>query len=433
MPLTLRPWRAALLLGLALLALLSFARGFTKMLDPRSGGLDFHAYWYSGHALRLGDNPYRFVLDRRALDVPVSYLDGTVTTARPVAQPGFPRLATNTAPVYLPLATSAFLSWPLARWLWFALNAVLLLLAPALVLRLFPYGRDFDRSAKLLTFLVFFGMTSTRVAVWIGQTTFLIFDLMLAAMILSRSRRLWSGVLLGFALSKYSLSLGAPLALVWEKRRENLLILAVAALVQVAGLLLLATLAGSPPLGILGAYLDVLRFFDDPSRGYQLAIFFPDGGILAVLAPALLAFGVAGFLIWQRIKRPWPPPVMPLAAYEVFTILTLATLLVAYHGIYDLAVAVLFVPLLLAAHSRPWLWAMDRQAGRRFAAAGAAATGLLLLPGEALSALLPAALAAGWEALFSRALVLAILILLGLSMWLLARPHTNFHTGLEVA
>ena len=65
--------------GLFLLALFSFGRMVSKMIDPAFGGLDLHAIWHSGHALRQDEDPLRFALERRAPDLPVTYLDGTVT------------------------------------------------------------------------------------------------------------------------------------------------------------------------------------------------------------------------------------------------------------------------------------------------------------------------------------------------------------------
>ncbi len=416
-------WRAGLLFGLSLLALLSLARVAGKFVDPAFGSMDFHAYWYSGHALRQGHSPYRFALDHRKLDKPVSYLDLSGAPTVPVVRPNFPILATNTAPVFLPLAASAFVSWSNSRSLWLAMNIALLLVAPLLVIRLFPYGRSFTRFDYALIYLIFLALTSTRVALWIGQTTFLVFDLMLSSLLLRRTHRVWSGILLGLSLSKYSLSLGAALVLVWENRRANWLILGIAGLVQIGGLLLMSLFTADAPWTLLRDYVDVLRVFADSAHGYQLALLFPSGSALQVVAPLLLTISVFAFLIWQRVSRPWPPEVFGLARYEVFTILVLWTLLVAYHGIYDLAVAILVVPLGLLLCYQPDVWALSTRSRNWLRGLGLLALGLLMLPGTIVETVLPAELVAAWLLLFDRAIVLAILLLLLLLMWLLAQPH----------
>lgn len=422
-----------IVIGLSLLALFSFSRTVSKMVDPAFGGLDLHSIWHSGHALRQHEDPFRFALDRRAPDLPIHYVDGAVTTEPPVAQPGLPTLPSNTAPIYLPLAASAFLSWPVARWIGFATNIALMVLIPALVIRLFPYGERFNATDKLLIFLLFFTLTGTRVTAWIGQTTFLVFALMLGSLLLRERHPLWSGVLLGFALSKYSLAIAVVLFLIWEWRRRNWLVLGVAALVQVVGVLILSWMSKVSPWAILADYVDIFKVFLNAQHGLRLGTLFPNSTFFAIAVPFVLTICVFGLLVWLPRKRTWQGDARELASYEAFTVLVLWSLLVAYHGIYDYSTTIIVAPLSLLLLNLPGVWQMGKSQRNTALALIVVGFAVLIMPGTIVEVVLPPDLAEAWLWFFDRLLILSILDLLCVTLWIMMRPHqaTETTTGPE--
>lgn len=409
--------------GLSLMALFSFGRTLSKFANPAFGGLDLHSFWHSGHALRQREDPLRFALDHRAPDLPVHYIDGAVTTEPPVAQPGLSTIPSNTSPIYLPLAASAFLSWPLANWVGFLSNIGLMILIPALVIRLFPYRHSFSAADKLLIFLLFFSLTGTRVTTWIGQTTFLVFALMLGSLLLRDRHPLWSGILLGFALSKYSLAIAVVLFLIWEWRRRNSVILVVAAAVQVGGMLAMSWISQVPPWAILADYVDIFKKFIGTPQGLRLGTLFPDSSFFAIAVPLVLSVCVFGLLAWLRRKRTWQGDAWELASYETFSVLVLWSLLVAYHRIYDYSTAIIVAPLGLLLLYSPGTWQLSK--GQRNVTSALIAFGfaVLIMPGTIVEVILPPDLAETWLWLLDRLLILAILAFSGATLWLMTRPH----------
>ncbi len=419
--------------GLALLALFSLSRMVSKMIDPAFGGLDLHAIWHSGHALRQGEDPLRFALEKRSPDLPITYLDGTVTSEGPVAQPGLPTLPSNTAPIYLPLAATAYLSWPVARWVGFVINFGLMFLIPVLVIRLFPYRRTLSTADRTLIFLLFFTLTGTRVTVWIGQTTFIVFALMLGSLLLRERHPVWSGVLLGFAVSKYSLAIAAVLFLVWEWRRRNLWILITAAVVQAAGLLNLAWSGNVSPQAILLDYIDTFNVFIETPQGLRLSMLFPDSPLFSIAVPLMLTLSVFGLLAWLRMNRSWQGRARELAGYEAFSTLILWSLLVAYHRIYDYSTAIIVAPLALLLLHTPGIWRLSRQQRMSNLALISAGFAILVMPGTIVEVVLPANMAQTWLWLFDRLLILAIVAMLGTVLWLMTYPHMEEVAELDQA
>ena len=139
----------AAIAGLGLLALLSLRQAILRTGD-RDGGIDLYAYWFEGHALRQGSNPYYAYLSGRKPSPPVTYLDGVTQTTGPIGQPGLPTIPTNTAPLSLILFALSFFTWPLAKWLWLWPNLALVLATPPLALKLFPCKHALSRGERWL-------------------------------------------------------------------------------------------------------------------------------------------------------------------------------------------------------------------------------------------------------------------------------------------
>jgi len=85
-----------------------------------------HSYWYHGHYVKAGEDPYQ------------AFFDGVVTENLPPAQPGLANTPANTAPLVLGLSIFSWLSWTQAKTFWMFINLCLTLLIPGLVIRLLP-------------------------------------------------------------------------------------------------------------------------------------------------------------------------------------------------------------------------------------------------------------------------------------------------------
>ena len=233
-------------------------RIITGVRQP-NGAHDLHPYWYRGHSLRQGSDPYRASLENEIPTLPVMYLDGVITKQPPIAQPGLPTFISNTAPLSLFLFSFSLYSWSFAKWLWVAINLILILILAWLVLRSFPYDLYFKNLDRLIIFAIVFAFSATRGSVMIGQTSLIIFSLLLGSLILRERHWLISGVLLGIALSKYSLALPFVLFMLLELRPKNFLLLLVALIVQFFGVITLSYACGESPTTIFQDYIQVFK------------------------------------------------------------------------------------------------------------------------------------------------------------------------------
>jgi hypothetical protein len=70
----------------------------------------------------------------------------------------------------------------------------------------------------LVICFAFYGFVGTRVSVGTGQTTLFVFALMLGALLTMSKNWFASGIMLGFALSKYSVALPVFLFMLYEQK-----------------------------------------------------------------------------------------------------------------------------------------------------------------------------------------------------------------------
>lgn len=424
-------WAAVALF--ASLTVVSAGYAVTKTLDG-SGAIDFHSYWLAGHFLRLGREPYS------------EYVSGA---ALPSAQMGLANVPANTAPLVWLLAGFAFLPWPLAKFAWLAVNMLLAALTPWLVWRLLPEGgARLGWRGKLLLALVFWGIFGTRNIAGNGQTSLLVFALMLTAAGLAGRSWLLAGLLLGVAVSKYSLALPVVLLFAFQRRWREL---AAAAGVQVAALLALAAFTHTNVWEIVTAYWQIFNLHTG-LEGIHLGSLIPENSWAGAAGAAALTAAVAGWLVVggqrpQTANRRPPTEERPatddrrppasvgsqsaavggrpsaLVRLHLLTILTLWTLLVAYHRAYDTFTAILFVALagwgLMAG-----AWSLSERGRLALWGLLAAGVGVLCLPARGAALLLGEGLGM-WLDVQGRGMTLALLALLAVSLWLWGRKSTG--------
>ncbi len=308
-------WLQSVILGIVtLFAIASLGnvvyRGYVEggFTGPRWGN-DLDQWWAGGRLLLQGQNPY-------ATKVP------------------------SAAPVLLLLAPLAALPWVAASGLWAITNLVLAVGCVWLMLRL--NGGRLASLAGALCLALFAALIATRQTLELGQISLLITACVLAALRLLDHRPWLAGILLGVALSKYTLTFPLLLICLWERRWKPVL---AAALTQLAALVAVALVARTNPVDIIRRYLDLSTRILAQTQDYSVHLLSlgwgaPGGVALLVSSAALIAVLVA----WYR----WSTR-HPMARHTELTRLTLLgaltmwSLYALYHGRQDVVFAFLFV------------------------------------------------------------------------------------------
>jgi hypothetical protein len=416
-------WLPAAILGL--LACFTLIYTVSKTLDS-SGAIDFHSYWFAGHFVRQGNDPFSAYLEKADPEIPPGYIDRS-SPAAAVRQPGLADVPANTPTLVLILSTFSFFSWPLAKLLWMICNLILMAVTPFLVLRLLAPDLTFSRQETILIWAAFLALFGTRNVAGNGQTSMLVFAMMLAAMLLARRSWWGSGLALGIALSKFTLSLPVFLILLFERRYR---IIAAALVVQLAGLLALSGLTGSNPIAMASNYLEIVRVHAD-LPGIHLGALFPDSGTWAAASVIILSgivFGSLAGWIYDMLGRLSMSPIEGLARYQVLTILVLWILLAVYHRAYDSFTAILLLVTGLGAAARPALWRLSHRERWFLAVFTALSTAVLVLPASSIVVLrgfINETVIQAWPAIQNYSITVTLAAGLACSIWLLFRFGRN--------
>ena len=178
------------------------------------------------------------------------------------------------------------------------------------MLRIFAPERRWERWITVVFILAFVGLTSTRYAGSSGQMTFLVLLLALGSIHFSKNHPFTAGILLGIALSKYSLSIGFFLYLLLFERNYRTTLTALA--LQTLGLLGLSVMSGTAVVDIIREYLfmflhhsqlegvHIASLFPTKPWGFQIAIILT----LAVSLPLLLWYNRNKELILNKQLSP---------------------------------------------------------------------------------------------------------------------------------
>jgi hypothetical protein len=353
---------------------------FAETQKPR-GGLDFHPFWYAGHFILQGQDPYEAYFTDRQLALPVRYLDGVIINEYPVAQEQLSPTPANTPVMLLLLSLFSHFSWNVAKWMFVVVNLTAMLLAAWIALRQLPFaGIQLDRFDELLLLLIFFDFSATRIAIENGQTTLLVFLMMLLAIVLARRSWPLAGLALGIALSKYSLALAVFVFLLYKK---NFRILLLAIAVQILGILVLAAIGGNSPVTVVQENIQIFsEIFSEP--GIHLADFTrnftknPVSMQIPVIIMTGLVFGL--LFLWLRKYRAATSSQQDILDFHIMTIFFIWTLLVGYHRQYDTLVLILFVILIFKGLAYPDLWRLSNTARSLVLALMALLLPVLVLP-----------------------------------------------------
>jgi hypothetical protein len=355
------------------------------------GSRDYHQFWYAGQFIIQERDPYQAFFAGDKPHLPIHYADGVTVSRYPVAQYDLEITPSNTPAMLLALTPLSFFSWWTAKWSFLIFNVILMLITGWLAIRHIPFGGvKLPRIQKLFIFLVYFDFSATRIAIENGQTTLLVFLLMMIAIIFSKRAWYISGLALGLALSKYSLSIPVFLFFLYQKNFKTLLL---AVSVQLAGIAGMAALSGATPDRIVEENIRLFfRLFDQPGVHLSRWFEFISSNHLMTLIPSLLmtALIFIPMIIWlQRTSRGMVEQ-EEIRDFHVLTVLFIWTILVAYHRLYDTLILIFFVILVFKGLARPGIWKLSHRGRNALLAFMAAFIPLILiLPARIVDLLLP--------------------------------------------
>jgi hypothetical protein len=422
-------WAKYLCVPAFLYALVVSAFIFVESAGMR-GARDFHQFWYAGHFILQGRDPYAAFFAKEQPQLPIHYLDGITVSEGPVAQGDLEITPSNTPLMLLLITPFSALSWQSAKWSFLVINMFLMLATGWLVLRQIPFaGRGLHRFDELLLFLLYFDLSATRIAIENGQTTLSVFLMMLV--VLLTYNRAWpvAGIALGLALSKYSLSIPILLFVLY-KGKFNILILA--GLVQVVGVLGLSALTAASPLTLVEENIRIFRLLLG-QPGIHLSHWLgvvADTPLIAFLpALGLSLFVFVPLFLWTRAAHANSAQSTDIIDYHILTLLFLWSLLVAYHRVYDTLILLLFFTLVFKGLAYPNLWRLAKSGQNALLLFLAFTPLLMILPARLIDRVIPFY----YESLSDGGVTILLITMLLVSMFLLWRYVQILRMGAEIS
>lgn len=325
---------------------LSLANSIARSL---SNSTDFHSYWHAGLFVIQGSDPYEASFRGQEPKLPIYHIDGKTVSSYPITQPNLGKTPANTASFILLSTLFSFFSWQTAKILWLIINTLIILVIPWMAIRLWPQSDAIGFNAQtLFIVLPFWSYVGTRDTIDYGQTSGVIFALMLLSLLTADKNWMLSGVALGMALSKYSLSLPVFLFLFFFKRNYKVVILSI--LIQIISLGLLAAITNESPLQIFNGYFRMIAHHaDNGAVNITAAIQSPSLSFVSIFTLATFTLAVATpVLFW--ISRYYPYLSIHdqrISDFHILNILMIWSLLIAYHQEHDTITIILFIILII--------------------------------------------------------------------------------------
>jgi hypothetical protein len=382
------------------------------ILSPSGGislpdGWDLRGLWDLNNAVLHRVDPYPLAL--------------SATCFMPTEAGLFCNPPVNTPLFWLITSPIALLDWSGAVFAWFLVNIISAIVIVYLIeTQMLPQPIRSKRLAILA--LLFFASAPLSSAISIGQTTVLIFLMALAGFFALRKRQLLAGVLIGLALSKYSLVFPILMFLLLDRR---FVALAVAVAMQLIGVLVFCFVVGTPLDTFLTNYFRLASIYIASPTEFNLHSRFVEWGLspwigLAYdLAGVIVTFGVIFLYVQYNRHRSWM-----LDKVVLLPLLFAASLPFVYHRLYDGMVLIL-----LAA---PLLW--DQEPDSELCAKSQVARYSLILAALlAATAFLIPRVAAMSASTLAQTLIYLADSLIVLLVWLVLIFRTMEHVNLPVA
>jgi hypothetical protein len=348
--------RAALLIGLCLYAVSSFAITVVNTTDS-TGGTDLFTYWRINHFTRQGEEPYRAFLQNYDIQLPVQYINGDPATTHPIVETDVDQKQPGNSPLILIfLLPMSFLTWGTAKMIWMILNIALVLATPWLAIKLFASRLNLLLGAMMA--LVYYGLPGIRASIVTGQTSvIIIFLILLTLWLLRNNRKLLAGLALGLALSKFSVAIPLFLFLIYKKSWTTL---AVGLLAQGVAFVIFAILRQGSPIEVVSDFASIAGAHAG-DHGIHLTGSLEPSASVSILVGVVFSFAVfipLGYLISRERKL---ASHLELFDHMVFGALCIWSLLVAYHKAYDIGLVVAVLVVAIYALSNPCLWGIGNR------------------------------------------------------------------------
>ena len=418
---------AALYLLLFCMAALAMRALLTMIVETSKidTAWDLYPYWHSGLFVRQQADPYAAYLEQAGLEFPIQFVDRRVDDLQSLSYGQVFRAPAITPVMVLLISTLSFFSWPFAKFIWLAMNLVLVFGIPYLILQLLPGSARMRLSVKILLFVIFISLLQTRQTVVNGQTGLLVFGAMLLSLFYVDRKPWLAGIALGLALSKYSLALPLALLLLLNKRFR---VLFYAFLTQLFGLLLLSLLTHQSPIMIVLENVQLLLLHAG-QPGIHLASLFSYNPQASMVAGIMLSLLIAAVLVYGTyVHKPGAglAEQSQLVELAAFGLLMCWALLVAYHREYDVFVVIL--PLATGGYLLANNLCESRFCKYTLAGVLLAAILILNLPGPTILTMIPGISAVADQSLRSFQDYLVTFVVLGitgLSIWIYSHASTN--------
>jgi hypothetical protein len=311
-----------------------------NQFDNARWGLDFHQFWYGGRLLQHGKDPYMW----RNLQQPLE--DTQEDYPKAVRDPEHQiqwrvKVVPASAPMLLLMAPLSFLPWVKANLTWFLLNIAFATLFVWIILRC--AGKKSASLDGLLLFSLFFSLIYTRQVFELGQTSLMAAAFMwLSFAAMPRSQTL-SGILLGVAVSKFTVVLPMVFYFAYKRKIKALIW---CCLTQLAGLLILCALTETSPLALAQQYLRVSSIVLDTTGSYAVHLgAMPWGAFSSLLEWVVIA--VTLFVAFWACLREVPAHLERSAALTLISIFSFWSLLALYHGRHDMVITLPFIAIAL--------------------------------------------------------------------------------------
>jgi len=345
-----RLFKIVIICILASMAILSIGQLIFKSytnnhFDNERWGQDLHQFWYGGHLLMQGKNPYIVLYNQKPLGYSPNSGYHPQAAQNPAKERWKVRIIPASAPIFLLMAPLSLLPWACATIVWLLVNMALGVFFVWIILRCI--GKNLFSLDGLLLTSLFFSLICTRQVFELGQTSLIVAVFMwLSFMVLSKSQIL-SGILLGIAFSKFTLALPMVFYFAYKKKIWALLFCCIT---QVVGLLILCVATQTNPAITVKAYLAGSRLVLNQTKSFAVHLSaLPWGSISSILGWIITAATIA-FPCWFRFRS---SSVRSDAYSEKFIALILISifsfwsLLVLYHGRQDMVIILPFIALVL--------------------------------------------------------------------------------------
>lgn len=329
------------LVVLLALAIPSALQGSRRALND---SCDFQHDWLAARLTLAGQDPYAPFLGPNADSL---YPQGTC-----------PLPLSDRPPLSTPLL--GFLLIPIQGWDWEVVKVfwVIVQLASGVGLAATVMYLDVvpgKNRIYMLAFwiLVLFGWLTTRAELVLGQTALITaFFAFLSIGAIYRKQPIWAGIFLGLALCKFSMTWGLLAFFLVYRQYRTLLI---AAVIQAAGVLLVALAVHESPIILLKNFVTLVSQWSGQKEGVVSLNRLAQYMGLQPQTASIVMYGLGGlaviWLLWSPYRRETlgqpvansPLPARMKANLLVVT-LTLISLSFVYHRIQDLVMLLVYFP-----------------------------------------------------------------------------------------